>query len=156
MADAERSHAAEIARLGESVRHLESKVEDGAQAVRDGLATITENMTAMREDLREDMREIRDGLAEDVKGIARNVADLHNRLQNPDSGIIKIVDDHERRIKGIEAMLKTARMELVRVGRWALIGVLGFIGLALVKFAPQIGQWIADVKAPPGVEGDAK
>lgn len=148
MHDAQQGHAAEIARLGESVRHLEVRVQDGSEAIREGLAAITESVSAMREDLREDMREIRDGMAEDVKAIARNVANLHNRLQDPESGIIRIVDDHERRLKALEAIHAAVVKGTRKMLWWVLFGVCAFLGAALVRYAPQIGQWIADVNTP--------
>lgn len=133
--------AVQVALLTQSLQQLERKADEHADTVR-------ESIVALRDDLRSDMREIRDGMATDVREIAANVASMHNRLQNPDTGIIKIVDDHERRLKGLERVLESARNGLRRLLWWLLFGVLAFIGAALIRYAPSIGQWIAGVKTP--------
>lgn len=138
--------AVQVALLSQSVQALERKSDEHADLVR-------ESLTSLRDDLRSDMREIRDGMAADVKEIARNVADLHNRIQNPESGIIKIVNDHENRLKVLERVLESARNGLRRVLWFLLFGVLAFIGAALIRYAPSIGHWIADVKSPTNPGG---
>lgn len=141
MVDTDQRTAQEVGRLSEAVRQMERKADEHADTVR-------ESIVALRDDLRSDMREIREGMAEDVKGIAAHVADLHNRLQNPDSGIIKIVSDHERRIKGVEGLIASIRNGVRRALWWLFFGVAAFVGAALIRHAPNIGKWISEVKGP--------
>lgn len=145
MTDAERQHTADIARLQVAVQNVEEKVDEGAQAVRDGFQ-------ALRSDLQGDMREIREGVAADVSRMAANMLDisssikrLHEFNQDPKTGVIRRLDDHEQRLATIEQRRQHRLRALAHVGMWATLAVIGFFAAGIVKYAEPIGRWIASI-----------
>ena len=144
--DEEHRNSVAIAELTTEIRAMDRRHTEHADAMR-------EMVQGVRDDVKADMQEIRTTIARDVGRIADDMGALRETMEDPHTGIIRTQQNHAERILALENVVKRIKGALIKIAWFAGLGVLAFIGTALLRYAEEIGHWITQVKSPPGTGG---
>ena len=136
--------AVAVATLTEQVRQMELRGEERADLV-------TKGMESIRDEVRSDLGALNESVTrqfglftKSVERMAEDVATIRDKVQDPVSGVIRVQQDHADRIRRVELWIDGVRKSVRKAGLWLLVGILGFVATVLLKFAPEMGKWLAE------------
>ena len=136
--------AVAVARLTEQMRHFEQRANEHAEIVKAG-------MDAFRAEVKDDIGQLGAVITREsetnskiFERIAGRLDQMHDKMADPVSGIFRVQQDHAERILRLETFIQSVKDGVKKSALWVLAGVLGLAGIILVKFAPEIGKWLAE------------